>query len=179
MPDHLLAPSKVSISLSTPICCSIILYVVWQATAGMLLSVEPFLLNNKPQLWVVTTEPDQFFTTKVSTTTRIRTEWNGLFAPRPSLSMNRFGTTITGLDSPPKFSSISIPVAEYQSTFIIQQTCTASKESALLIDGAREKFPQPYLQCGYVWGRESLQIIRLSVMPMRPCGCRKARNGTT
>ena len=55
--------AKVSISLSTPICCSIILYVVWQATAGMLLSVEPFLLNNKPQLWVVTTEPDQFFTT--------------------------------------------------------------------------------------------------------------------
>ena len=58
-----LLQTKVSISLSTPICCSIILYVVWQATAGMLLSVEPFLLNNKPQLWVVTTEPDQFFTT--------------------------------------------------------------------------------------------------------------------
>ena len=28
----------------------------------MLLSVVPFLLNNKPQLWVVTTESDQFFT---------------------------------------------------------------------------------------------------------------------
>ena len=28
----------------------------------MLLSVVPFLLNNKPQFWVVTTEPDPFFT---------------------------------------------------------------------------------------------------------------------
>ena len=71
--------NKVAISLSTPICHSIILYVVWQATVGMLLSVEPFLLHNKPQFWVVTTEPDQFFTTKVSTTTRICTERNGHF----------------------------------------------------------------------------------------------------
>ena len=29
----------------------------------MLLSVQLFLVNNKPQLWVVTIESDQFFTT--------------------------------------------------------------------------------------------------------------------
>ena len=37
-----------------------ILYFVWQATAEILLCVVPFLLNNKPQLCVVTTESDQF-----------------------------------------------------------------------------------------------------------------------
>ena len=38
-----------------------ILYDVWQATADMLLSVVPFLLNNKPQFWVFTTETRPVF----------------------------------------------------------------------------------------------------------------------
>ena len=42
--------------------CSSILYV-WQATAEILLSVNPIFHSNKPKFWVVTTESDQFFTT--------------------------------------------------------------------------------------------------------------------